>query len=84
MALPPSAFWSIPASALLQQLKATEQGLTTEHAQQRLERFSANRLEPSKRTDRLRLFLQQFKSPIVLILLFAMAGPGSPGTGDSR
>jgi P-type Mg2+ transporter len=71
MDLPPSAFWSIPARALLQQLGATDQGLTTEHAQQRLERFSANRLEPSKRTDRLTLFLQQFKSPIVLILLFA-------------
>jgi Mg2+-importing ATPase len=71
MNLPPLAFWSIPTSALLQQLEATDQGLTTEHAQQRLERFGANRLEPRKRRDRLTLFLQQFKSPIVLILLFA-------------
>ncbi len=71
MDLPPSAFWSIPAGALLQQLEATDQGLTTEHARQRLERFGAKRLEPRKRTDRLTLFLQQFKSPIVLILLFA-------------
>jgi P-type Mg2+ transporter len=71
MELPPSAFWSTPASALLQQLEAADQGLTTEHARQRLERFGANRLEPRKRTDRLTLFLQQFKSPIVLLLLFA-------------
>jgi P-type Mg2+ transporter len=72
MDLPPPAFWSIPAGALLQQLEATDQGLTTEHAQQRLERFGANRLEPRKRTNRLTFFLRQFKSPIVLILLFTV------------
>jgi Mg2+-importing ATPase len=69
----PSAFWRIPAGALLRQLEATEPGLTTEHARQRLVRFGASRLEPGKRTDRLALFLRQFKSPIVLILLFAAA-----------
>src|SRR5260221_3700517 len=64
-------FWSVSASDLLQRLQASPQGLTSQEAQRRLARARANLLKPAKRTDALTLLLAQFKSPIVLILLFA-------------
>jgi P-type Mg2+ transporter len=47
--------------------------LTKDEAQQRLARYGFNRLRAKSRTDSLSLFLAQFKSPIILILLFAAA-----------
>ncbi len=67
----PSAFWSVSASELLQGLQATPQGLTSQEAQRRLASARANLLKPAKRTDTLTLLLAQFKSPIIIILLFA-------------
>jgi Mg2+-importing ATPase len=65
------AFWGIPASELLQQLDTTPQGLRGEDAQRRLREFGPNLLKPKKPSDALALLLAQFKSPIILILLFA-------------
>jgi magnesium-transporting ATPase (P-type) len=65
------AFWSVPMADLLQQLGATPQGLTSAEAQQRLARFGANLLTPGRRKNALALLLGQFKSPLILILLFA-------------
>ena len=67
------AFWSVPATELLEQLRATPKGLTSAEARERLARFGANRLTPKKRTDDLTLLLHQFKSPLILIL-FSAAG----------
>ena len=68
---PPPAFWSVPADELLERLHTTPQGLTSEEALQRLRRYGANRLMPKRRSDAPALLLSQFKSPIILILLFA-------------
>jgi Mg2+-importing ATPase len=65
------AFWSVPASELLQRLETTSRGLTSSEAKQRLTRYGANLLKPRKRAGVLFLFLAQFKSPIILILLGA-------------
>lgn len=67
----PVAFWSLPYSELLQRLQTTPQGLTENEAQQRLARYGFNLLRPKKRSDALTLLIAQFKSPIILILLFA-------------
>jgi len=67
----PKTFWGIPAPELLQQLQTTPQGLTNDDARQRLARYGFNLLKPKKRSDALSLLLSQFKSPIILILLFA-------------
>jgi Mg2+-importing ATPase len=71
MIQPPKAFWSTPASALLQQLQTSPEGLTSEEARERLDRYGLNLLKPKKKSDALTLLLSQFKSPIILILLFA-------------
>src|SRR4030095_7751767 len=56
---------------MLQQLQTAKEGLTGEEARQRLSRYGSNRLKPPKRCDVLTLLLAQFKSPLILILLFA-------------
>lgn len=67
----PQSFWSIPASELIQQLQTSAHGLTSEEARYRLAHFGSNLVRPRKRSNALSLFLAQFTSPIILILLFA-------------
>ncbi|MBI3812126.1 MAG: HAD-IC family P-type ATPase, partial [Nitrospirae bacterium] len=64
-------FWSFPPEELLEQIRTRPQGLTTDEARARLARFGPNRLKSKKRSDALTLLLAQFKTPIILILLFA-------------
>src|SRR5512136_1120485 len=64
-------FWSVPPFELLQQLQTTPQGLTSDEVQQRLLRYGSNLLKAKKKSDALTLLLAQFKSPIILILIFA-------------
>jgi Mg2+-importing ATPase len=67
----PSQYWSRPAESLLTTLQSTTGGLTTPDAQQRLATFGPNVLEVKEKITALGVFFNQFKSPIVLILLFA-------------
>jgi Mg2+-importing ATPase len=67
----PTAFWSIAAADLLRQCETTPQGLSDDQARQRLLRYGPNLLRPKRRGGALILFLSQFKSPLILILIFA-------------
>jgi len=67
----PPAFWSIESTQLLQKLETSIEGITSADAQQRLASYGANLLKAPKRSDVITLLLAQFKSPIILILLFA-------------
>jgi Mg2+-importing ATPase len=72
VATPPNqAYWSLPPDQLMASLEASGAGLSSREAQARLERFGPNLPRARKETTALGLFLNQFKSPIVLILLFA-------------
>jgi Mg2+-importing ATPase len=64
-------FWSIPTAELLNRFNTTASGLTTDEARKRLTSYGANRLDPPKRWIVFTLLVTQFKSPIILILLFA-------------
>jgi Mg2+-importing ATPase len=66
-----ASFWSVPHAAVLEALQASPQGLASADAQERLARYGLNRIKGKSRTDRFTLLLAQFKSPIILILLFA-------------
>jgi P-type Mg2+ transporter len=68
---PASAFWCVPATGMLQQLGAAREGLGGEEARQRLARYGSNLLKPQKRSNVLTLLVGQFKSPLILLLLFA-------------
>jgi Mg2+-importing ATPase len=67
----PEQYWGQPSPSLLAALHTTPDGLTTAEARQRLEGYGPNLLQAKEKATALRLFLNQFKSPIVLILLFA-------------
>jgi P-type Mg2+ transporter len=67
----PSAFWSVSVTEMLQKLESTKDGLTGEESRRRLASYGANILKPRKSSDALTLLLGQFKSPIILILIFA-------------
>jgi len=65
------SFWSISTTELLNRLRASANGLTTDEAKKRLNSYGANRLKPPKRSGVFTLLFAQFKSPIILILLIA-------------
>lgn len=64
-------FWSIPPPELIQQLDTSGKGLSAHAAMERLGKYGPNRLKPAARSHTLLLLVGQFKSPIILILLFA-------------
>src|SRR5690349_5970328 len=67
-----TAYWNIPADQLLASLGSTGNGLTAVEAEKRLQEAGPNSLKATHRATPLLLFLDQFKSPLVLILLFAV------------
>ncbi|MDI6878171.1 MAG: magnesium-translocating P-type ATPase [Desulfitobacteriaceae bacterium] len=66
-----SSFWSLSVDQLFEVLNSSPSGLSSEEASHRLELYGANSLKPKWQSGKLALFLQQFKSPIMLILIFA-------------
>jgi Ca2+-transporting ATPase len=55
----------------LRETKSRPAGLTEKEAKERLKKFGPNRLPEEKPFSRVKLFLEQFKSPLVYILLIA-------------
>src|ERR1035437_9643106 len=64
-------FWSSNVNEILNRFQITDRGLTSEEAKKRLLQYGSNRLKPIKKSDAFTLFISQFKSPIILILLLA-------------
>jgi Mg2+-importing ATPase len=67
----PEKFWSESADELLAALQSEKEGLSSREAADRLVRFGPNRLKPKKRTDSIVLLANQFRSPIIMILIFS-------------
>ena len=59
------------AEALLQSLKTSVSGLTSDDARERVTRFGANELKATGSTAVITLLVGQFKSPIIIILIGA-------------
>ena len=64
-------FWTLSSDDAFSQLETTIGGLTQDEAEKRLVRFGANLLKPKKKTDTVTLLINQFRSPLVLILIIA-------------
>jgi len=62
---------SFSVEKTLQELKSNINGLNEEEAEKRLKKFGLNKLPEEKMFSRLKLFLGQFKSPLIYILLIA-------------
>jgi Mg2+-importing ATPase len=67
-----AAYWSLPADRLLAELGiSVAGGLSGAEAARRLARHGPNLVAARQQATALRLFLHQFASPLVLILVFA-------------
>jgi Mg2+-importing ATPase len=64
-------FWSTKPENLFKELRSGINGLSNGQAETHLKNFGKNILSQKKETGKIALFLNQFKSPIVLILIFA-------------
>ena len=65
------SFWAVPPDELLRELRTTQVGMSTADAEQRQATYASAKLKPQHTAQPVRLLLAQFKSPIILILLFA-------------
>ena len=77
-------FWALSTEEVLKQMETNTNGLSSIEAKKRLEEYGANAIKQSKNNSAFYLFLSQFKSPIILILIFAIGLSFSLGnTGDA-
>lgn len=65
------AFWNIPADELLSSLGTSVQGLSRKDAEDRFLHSGSQLTGTHAKTNATTLFLFQFKSPVILLLLFA-------------
>ncbi|RMD57908.1 calcium-translocating P-type ATPase, SERCA-type [Candidatus Woesearchaeota archaeon] len=66
-------FHKLSAKEVLSRLGVSEGGLSTQEAQERLKKYGLNRIRKKKKVHPIVIFIDQFKSPMVWILLLAMA-----------
>jgi Mg2+-importing ATPase len=67
----PSPYWSRAGNQLIAELGSTRDGLTSAEAQARLQRYGRNVLRDEGEAAWWRTLFGQFRSPLVLILVFA-------------
>lgn len=63
--------WSKSIQEVFQNLKTSENGLTDKEVEQRLLNDGRNEIPKGKKTTLLDIFIEQFKSPIIFILIVA-------------
>ena len=67
----PAPYWSLAPELVLSALRTTNNGLQPADVKQRLMQYGLNTIREQQQATALRLFLNQFRSPLVLILIFA-------------
>jgi len=66
------SFWSMPVEDVCKELGVTKDGLSGQKAKEKLSEFGPNSIKPLKSNSTLQLLIAQFKSPIIIILFFAI------------
>ncbi len=69
--LPAMPYWNRSPEQLLTQLRSFRDGLSQAEAEKRLKQYGPNSIQQGTQFAAWRLLLSQFKSPLVLILVFA-------------
>lgn len=64
-------FYAIDAHEAIKHLDSSLEGLYDQQAEERLSEFGYNELVQTKRATPIQLFMSQFKSPLLLLLVFA-------------
>lgn len=65
-------FYQKPIKEVFVDLKSSEKGLTDDEAIIRLKEYGPNQIEEAERVHPLRIFLEQFRSPITWVLIAAI------------
>ena len=74
---------TLPTDELLSRLGTSPQGLSSQQAEQNLNVYGTNELARKRKRSGIISFLLHFKSPLIIILLFAAALAGATGdVGD--
>lgn len=76
------AYWAKPAGTLMEELRTGSSGLTSVDAEARLRTAGSNALGRSGGHPALSAFARQFRSPLVLILIFAAIVSAFVGEGS--
>jgi Mg2+-importing ATPase len=66
-----AAYWSLAADQIITALKTSKTGLPQADADNLLKQYGPNALKAKQQATAMGLLLRQFKSPLVLILIFA-------------
>jgi Mg2+-importing ATPase len=66
-----SEIWTLGKNEAMKNLNSSDTGLTEEEAEKRLKEYGLNDLPGRRKRKALELFVYQFKSPLVLILIVA-------------
>ena len=64
-------YWSLPIKTVFENLHSSEKGLTAYEAKKRIDQFGENAVKDKEHNQGIRIFLSQFKSPFILILIAA-------------
>ena len=64
-------FWTYESKDMLKKLNADENGLSGREAEKRIDEYGQNILEERRSSSNLEMFINQFKNPIIIILIFA-------------
>lgn len=64
-------FWSYDLDDILKRLKTNKSGLSSKEAEERIDKYGQNIFDEKKSSSKLGIFINQFKSPIIMILIFA-------------
>ncbi|RUX01027.1 magnesium-translocating P-type ATPase, partial [Mesorhizobium sp. M8A.F.Ca.ET.059.01.1.1] len=76
------AYWSIETNDLLLGLETSVSGLASSEAASRLAKFGRNTPASTSGASALAVFARQFRSPLVLILIFAACVSAFVGEGQ--
>ena len=79
---PDGAYWSLEANELLRRLKSSASGLAGSEAASRLAKFGRNTPASKSNASALIVLARQFRSPLVLILIFAASVSAFVGEGQ--
>ncbi|WP_246681059.1 magnesium-translocating P-type ATPase [Mesorhizobium sp. B2-3-15] len=75
-------YWSIETNDLLLRLETSVSGLASSEAASRLAKFGRNTLASTSTASAFAVFARQFRSPLVLILIFAASVSAFVGEGQ--
>lgn len=73
-------YWSLSADEVMGYLQSNPNGLTDEEAILRLKKYGENLIEKQKVATPVKLFIGQFKNPIIIILIIATSISAATGS----